>query len=150
MSRELTHAIAALKINCPPNLVEIVQNLEREIKAALPKLETPPVSGPKPGMTEAELARAMEKIIFYPRGEQAEIGRQAAAMIRSLEGRLQDACSMVLSDKPMCVVCFETEPHTGHCGSVNPAALCNQRDAEKAAIDCHINFILAPFQPKAE
>lgn len=108
---------------------------------------------PKPDMNEGELVLALEKIIYHPRAEQAEIGRQAATMIRRLEVRLHDACSMVLSDKPMCVVCFETEPHTGYCGSKNPAALCNQpaeqalAAASKAEADKHLMSILHPHYP---
>jgi hypothetical protein len=91
MSRELTHAIAALKINCPPNLVEIVRNLEAAIRTAEAQWK-PPVIDPRGNLAQQDLTAALEKITFYPRETQTAIGNQAAALIRLLDRRVTDAC----------------------------------------------------------
>lgn len=45
----------------------------------------------------------------------------------SPNGRLMIAVCGAIQAQP-CGICFETEPHTGTCGSSDPKALCNQSD----------------------
>lgn len=99
-------------------------------------------------LTAPQLVAVLKVIASLSREEQVEIGRQAAAMITDLDARLVDACSIVLTDKPMCIACFETEPHTGTCGSSDPRALCNKRPIDSATFEKKAkDFIDSVFQP---